>query len=887
MTKELQTIQRQVIEKGVSLPSNTAFSGIQNAFNAVSKMGTFAAEQIAVKQAGVEGSQAAFDEKGPRKLAPGFTKATQAYNNAYNNTQTTLLSLDGSAMMDEKLREMASPGRLNSNSVAQYSEVAKGVIEGTLQGTSPENKADVALRLTQHLFQNQNRMANAVQAFNNQRLESDFKFILDQTLKEAKESTFSGDKDGLMAAKASFDALIKDQKALGLMDDNQELAMREAFNDTLITSDFARQYLESRATGTEEKFLLDLATKQPADLSFDQWQKVSSQVLSLKSTQDRLVNEEESLAYAKWNQLVDTNQIKTLSDLDEAQAEMSALNFTKLQTKFLKQQQAAAANDLKVGEFLNLNVTNPARANGMGDKVKTAAYDMAIDAATQRKRAETGDPNARLNLTEKADVVSSFTVPMPAFNNELNYALSTQTVDTAQAVDALRAYKRLAGTPGKLERSPVLSLDKQSEQIAVSALLQAEHSALDPVASLDNARASILNADDIVRQGRMARYNEKYGAFKTGTKNTKKLFKEIFDADADDNPTAFTAMREVLRINASEMQTLDEAVEFTKRQLVNTQGKSKYGSSSKELMFAPPEKVIPFVDNGHWFDNQFVMTVNQVANNFERRDVLAKDLDANVVRLNKVQDELKKALEVEKEPTFRGSFLDTLERQQDIAALVQSANDLTRDINVGRFSPATKIKWGLPNQKVPTNLTEGQILSEPLLRVSQREQLAVDPLNPEASEATLRLFGNTKPKLEIDGEVRDIFLMSDASTMNRDNGKVTYGLYYKDQFGFTQPVPDPFNPRGVAEWGVTPFDDFLSATSAEMSDKTISQVAKKEAMALFDRDNPRRVIVESLPFVGNQVQLDRLFEQQEFIKEEQPKIEERLKEKRDKRKGGK
>ena len=116
MTKELQTIQRQVIEQSISLPRNNANAGIQQGFDQLSKLGTFAAEQIAVKQAGIEGAKAA-QTPGVRNLAPGFTNATKAFNASFNHVQTNMNTIGGATQLDEKLREFSSPERLSSDSI--------------------------------------------------------------------------------------------------------------------------------------------------------------------------------------------------------------------------------------------------------------------------------------------------------------------------------------------------------------------------------------------------------------------------------------------------------------------------------------------------------------------------------------------------------------------------------------------------------------------------------------------------------------------------------------------------------------------------------------------------------------------------------------------------
>ena len=872
MTKEIQAIQRQVLEKSVSLPRNSSYGQIAGAFSKLAELGTHAAAQISSEKAAQEGASLALEGK-PKKLAPGLTQATKAYNNAYLNTQGTLASLNSAALMDAKMREMSAPGRLNSDSVGQFNEVAKGIIQGTLEGVNPEIKADVGLKLAQHLFANQGRMAEKVQAYNLEQLNTDFNFALNESYRNLNESILGGDEKGVRIARQEIEQLLSDRKALGMLDKVDEANILRKMNDTFVSGVTTREYLQSRISGTEEDFLARLANKKPEGMTFDQWNQAASQVLTLKRQQDGLVSEAENLRIAEWQQKIVSGEVTSLEGLDGAKDQMSALSFVKLQTSFMQAQAGESKKQANIDEFLALNLLNPVKASQKGDDVKNGAYNQLVDAARVKKQEELQNPDATLSMLEKSEVASHFNTPIPEFNAEMNYAFLTETADPAKAVEALQAYKRLVGDPASLQREKVLSLDKKAEQIAASALFQNERGGLSPELAVQRAKESVLKVNEVTKESRLNNYKTTYGGV-NGEKNLTKQIKADLGIDPSINPEVKTTYENLLRINSQAMETLEEAREFTKRQLKNKVGSSKYGPDNETALFNPPEKVVPMIENGYWFDNQFTMAVNQVAKNWERKRELEANAGMNVARYNAIQKELK---EIGKSASIGGQ---SEEQRAHVEELFDEQSKLIEDINVGRFKSSSDVRWG--GAPIPDKLTEQDILSQPILGMSSRRLKA-----SEASKPGSPIFGKTKPgekkpTLIIGGEPREIFVLSDATTMSRENGRTTFGLYYKDQFGFTQPVPDPFNERGVAEYAVKPFEEFLPNTSRELSDKTINQVAEKEANALFERDNPKRIILDN--FVPH-LAFQREFMRRQFVEEKQPELAQHLKQARDKKKG--
>lgn len=867
MTKELQALQRQTIAQGVSLPQSTSFSGLATSFNALSTMGTFAAEKFAVGAAKQRGAADAFSNIGrPGKLAPGVTKATEAYNNAYNNVDITLTTLNGMKLLDDDLRSMSEPGKLNSNSVAVYDEFAKARIQGTLDGTTEQNKADVALRLGQHYFQNLARMGDRVSAFNTQEMNKDFTHIQNESLRMLQEARMGGDTEGVQSAVAGYNQLIQDKKALGLLHPLEEQAMRQTLDDALVSSDYSARFLQARVNGTEEQYLANLANQKPADLSFEQWQTAISATLKLKNRQDALVNEQQALSKAQWEQKLTNGDIQSLEDLVPAQSELSALAYTNLQTSFIKAQVSEGNLQRDIQQFAALNGVNPSAAARMPDKVKDSAYGQLLAAITQVKQVETNNPDASLSLIEKAEAAKQFRVPIRALNDELNYNLINGTAD--QALEAALAYQRLAGRPDSLEdNSAVLDLPKTAEQIAVSVAMLANNTTDLLPDAVEKARKDILLVNDQEKAARLTQFEQTYSSGDKGVKNLKNAFNQVFGVSADANPERFESFKTVFRVNAGQMRSLDEALEYTKRSMTPVISTSKYAQNKETLMRFAPEKVVPYVENGHWFDNQRLLALSNIAKNYERHNELVKNLPANKERFAQLKSEIQeigKTIPPDLDPNS-----DVFKQLQTKSAELEQLN---KAIQIGSVKPARRVEWAYSN-KVPEKLTEKDLLELNLFKTS------IEP-----SGLLGRRGSAEQLKLRIDGTDRNVFIDSDVSTRSRSNGKITYGLYYVDDLGITQNVPDAFNQYGVAEWAVEDFNDFLPNISREMSDKTIEQIAKKEAAALFDRDSARAAF--GLPLIMTPGKAVREIAKQKFVEKKTPELAQDLKAKRDKT-GGK
>jgi len=821
MANELKVLQRQLLSGGSSLPRTSSFANVQSAYADIAKGGAFAAQSLAIEKGRAEGAEdalAVFESAGEKERgSPGFLASKQAYNQAFNAVESKLVATKVSGMLANKRLEMSQDGVLSSQSMAAYEEVGMGIIAGALEGVSEQNKTAVAVDLHAAFMDNSAKLANSVTEFNMAQGREAINEMTQSAMGQYQEARAVQDTEAMERAETSMYENIQNFKTLGFMTEAKALEAEKQAGEFFIQEDAKASYLEARAEGQGEAFLANLGTK-PQGWSNDLWHNVISDVYSLHTEQEKLVNAEQSLNKAQWSQKLLTGEVQTLQDLEPARSQMSATSFIGLQNEVLSAIGKQAVQQAKVSGFIQQNTSDPSKAMRASTETKNAAYEEALTAYVAQKRDALGDPNYEPTLLDKSNAVQAFSVPIPAFNDEVSYSL--QYGGDMEAYEAALAYQQLAGTPGSgAEPSPVIALNKEAEQIAVATLFRTNFSTIPPEEAIASARDAINNKDDVVRKGRLAAFDQQY-AGRSGKISLQRRFKNTFKASADDNPVIYEAFQAEFRENAAQMTNVDEAYEMTKRTMSPLFSRSKYGRDKRELMQYSPEKNVAFIEEGHWFDNQYIIAAQNIAKNYERAGELQKSLPDTKARFLELQDEINAMVISE---SFDG---------EAVQPLLEEANRLQRDIQVAQFAPTVNIK--IPEGAAfPSSITEQQLMGE---------------------KAAKGARSGKHPVLEIDGKKRPVFMMADPTTGNRQTGRLTYGLYYNDDFGTVQPIIDPFSESGFAEFGVIPLDQFLPATMEEMNNKTIDSIAEKEAAALFERGNPfqRMGFADLLPSIALQ-----------------------------------
>ncbi len=358
-------------------------------------------------------------------------------------------------------------------------------------------------------------------------------------------------------------------------------------------------------------------------------------------------------------------------------------------------------------------------------------------------------------------------------------------------------------------------VSKNTARIANLALRNNTMAAIDEDRSIELARNTVLNTDSATIQARLDRYQQTYSASgKTtaskGFKNLQAAFKDTFDVPADKNPEAFRQFQDVLSQEALMFDTNEDALDMTKRDMTSIWQTSKYTAEKDQLMKFPPE-LIPMADQGQWLDNYIKLEIHSS----NQRVAQKPKLEAQIPQMRERMSALK--------AEFGGA---SLERQDEIEA---ESIALIKDAAIATFVPDRKITIkGLDN--IPEKMTSDELFSLPL---------SFDPLPAGLAVPGAGLFGGTQSvkgrNAEIDGFKTRWYLKSLPETGTRTDGKLTYGLAVIDKNGYEVFYEDPQNQSGILEITLGGLNDFLPETAQKLSDKTITQISRKEAKERFKK----------------------------------------------------
>jgi hypothetical protein len=267
-------------------------------------------------------------------------------------------------------------------------------------------------------------------------------------------------------------------------------------------------------------------------------------------------------------------------------------------------------------------------------------------------------------------------------------------------------------------------------------------------------------------------------------------------------------------------------------------------------------------DVGQWMPNQILYATQSLANNHQRAADLKAELPAMSKRLGEVTNEL-------------------VNGQVDAARAAElnvELGSLRRNIGAATFVSPVTVRWG-HDRNLLKNPTEEQLMTMKL-----KDTLGLKSLVGDA-------------KIEIGGEMRKVFLKPDMNTMTRNDGRPTYGFYYRNNQGFDERVPDPFNYQNQygAEFAAASIETFLGGKAAALSDQRITDLSKELAGSLFDEGDPvdtefgSRFGFYTNPFgkgTSSQIAKD-IVEKSErkkaFVKEKAPGIAEKFQEKQGKK----
>jgi hypothetical protein len=629
MTKELQTIQRQVIEKSIGLPRNTAFAGIQQGFDKLATVGTFAAEQIAVKQAGIEGAELAREKPGEvRKLAPGLTNATKAFNNSFNDVQTSLAVMGGADLMSKKLIDVSSPGRLNPKSIKDYNVIADGIIEGVLAGTNPENRADVALKLYAHKISNLEKLSNAVLALDKKNITEGLNLAFSDSLNNLRATIVSGSKQDQQLALAEADKNIKNYSNLQNITNAEKTKLERAKQQTIINATLEKEYTDAIVSSGESggvRYITDFIASEQKEMTFVQKEQAKDFLLTLNTKLNKELNVSSTQAFSeiKSEYLDDPSSIPDLQTLDkkileksESGLPMNMAQQNQLKTMVQSANVAAAKRSATNASIIKAIEGKSTDIVDFSDKEMNDFFSDAVSAqkATRDNAIAAGDipaDRAPPDWQVEANVAALSPVPIKAMTERLNAKLTNRNLNSLE--EGIRQYSFLTDA----NEEALSGLPDKVTAFADTMLLDIRNSPPDRDLSriFDENKAAILDADDAVVATRVDNHKQEVkNNPKQNDRNIRKAFNisgGIF-SNGDIPDDMRVTYNRLLSRNAKlyETKNYQLAVDKTIKQLGQIYKESPDFAPVGRPVPNPVEK-LPFYNIGNGVPNQGANIINQ------------------------------------------------------------------------------------------------------------------------------------------------------------------------------------------------------------------------------------------------------------------------------------
>lgn len=415
MTKELQTIQRQVIEQAASLPKTDVFGQQARGLFAIGQMGAMAAEQLAVEGAGVKGIEAASAEQGsPRKLAPGVTKATRAYNEAYLNTQTSLLANSNESQKLDAMRQLQMRG-IKPNSVGEMSAIFGAIDEGTLKGANPEIRAALAIKLNQSSLSNLNKVANAVTARDIEVIRQNTERTFDNDFQKYKEAILTGENmdNALLDVERSLDSWATLNNVTPAEKAEKQDQIDEASQIYPLVADARKALANGTIDIWTDRFARDKSI--PESIKYKAWNLISSERQMFNSQTEGRIAIDKSMAKRMADEGTLTNE-----DMRSLKNKLPLGDYIEIQNYAAKQIEKQRK---KVNAAIELNraVTNGdvGVISKATNEQKNDVFAIRGETLRQEIAANTNNPDYQLTPFDEVAVASELPFGVPDFQKKV------------------------------------------------------------------------------------------------------------------------------------------------------------------------------------------------------------------------------------------------------------------------------------------------------------------------------------------------------------------------------------------------------------------------------------------------------------------------------------
>lgn len=781
MASEISKVQARGLpeyEASVKAESTASSGGIAGAFTPMARgyeaLGAMGAS-IASTAANQRAELAALREaQNPdgRTPIPGFTDADAHYAAVYNQESFNTLTNIGQENLDRAYREYAS--NPTPQGLAEFEQIGQDTIQQMGALGTERNRAEIE-RSLKGVYRGQfNRLSQELEHKNRQEMRANYEGNTQSNLDRVLDFEMQG-----MTQEA--DELVAQQAQANRVSTAAGIVTPREAQKTeaqLRQAKFLGSWIRQVKTAEAEK------GETGADEVLADYAKAKPEGMSF--TEYEAVGEE-LLGYVRQQRSLRSGMDRLKNaQLDYDIATGKITNLTQLSAHegeisaydYLKHAEKIAQIQTKInGEFATTQAVKAAMARNDGsiNDFSPQAIQQTFNTLLEAQTVENGGTPP--GIPEQAQIMASMNRPVQSFYNLANNAIIAGSEEVA--VPAMESLVYVSETaPQAFEMK-----DPQARSIFEMAAARHVDAGVPWGEALAQARLTYVE-----NEKRTEQLSSRFTAILGSRDNMiDGYFEDLFNVNPGDEDMrayglggytdAYYAFTGNMRDYFLSTGDINVAYQATKRDMANNWGQSAYGLDP--LMKAPPEKRVADIGLGHWFDNQFGFLLQDVA----RRG-----------------DEAVQKGIIQKNPLAYTAGPEKRLARERIAP--QSGFERAAATSLG-LSAYLRSETGAQSD----GFTQEEFFREPL-------------------------FGRT---LQIEGKDREIFLRSNRYT-NTNNTTPTYYLYYRDDFGQPQPVPDYLN-GGFVSWVPATFSQTVPAVQKRLQEGRIDDITDAYIEAQSQSDN--------------------------------------------------
>ena len=398
-----------------------------------SKLAINSAEEFAKQQGYAQGSNPSGE------LFPAISKTGEVFRQAYSNQAHATLGLEANKLLTEGQLEVQKANKLTPGLIQSYK---KNMTEG-MQEILENAPSTVRPQLENEMASNVQRTTGQLESKLITQQKEDYRqqqVLFNQTqTKNVYEAAMSGQVDTAQSILDSQIARNKELASQGVITP----ATAESHNIALKQTYYSGLYGSGALTAQREKrlpeFLDKMSREKPKDVSFQEWQAVERNTLTLVSQQESLQNRDQQLIMSEF-QLSNKEGLVTTDMINEARQKLDPINFNKLMISYVSAKQARKSSQA-IADNIAKDWTDPiAFADSKPSDINKSFQFLVNDYKQRQVNAGKPEPS---DIEAKVALIDSAGGEVPQFTKEITNMLASGRPDLM--LQASNAYTAVGG----------------------------------------------------------------------------------------------------------------------------------------------------------------------------------------------------------------------------------------------------------------------------------------------------------------------------------------------------------------------------------------------------------------------------------------------------------